>query len=211
MSPNPSGTLSKGNRTFGHILLVKKYWWLHALIVTLISTVGLVALGVWTYASAPPLVNFVAASNSGTVVIPEWEIQRGKQVFHLKGLMTYGSFWGDGGERGPDYTAEALHHTYVSMIKFYTDDIAKTRALTQDDRDMIDSRVKREIHTNLYDAKAGVIALNDAQIFAYNELITHYTRTFTDDTYEEAFMKGRIKNHISNPADLKALAGYFFW
>ena len=211
MSPNPSGTLSKGNRTFGHILLVKKYWWLHALIVPLISTVGLVALGVWTYASAPPLVNFVAVSNSGTVVIPEWEIQRGKQVFHLKGLMTYGSFWGDGGERGPDYTAEALHHTSVSMRKYYTAEIEKVRPVTQDDQDMIDSRVKREIHTNLYDAKAGVIALNDAQIFAYNELITHYTRTFTDDTYEEAFMKGRIKNHISNPADLKALAGYFFW
>ncbi|MDD5559096.1 cbb3-type cytochrome c oxidase subunit I [Candidatus Methylomirabilis sp.] len=210
MSPNHSGTLGKGNRTFGHILLIKKYWWLHALIVTTISVIGLVALGVWTYSSAPPLTNFVLSSN-GQTVIPEWQIQRGKQVFHLKGLMTYGSFWGDGGERGPDYTAEALHHTYVSMGKYYENEIAKLRPVTQEDRDMIAVRVKREIRANGYDEKANVIRINEAQAFAYQELITHYTRTFTDAGYEEAFMKGRIKNHINNPEDLKALAGYFFW
>jgi nitric oxide reductase subunit B len=192
------------------MLLVKKYWGLHAAIVGTISLIGLVALGVWTYASAPPLTNFVLVSTNETV-IPEWQIQRGKQVFHLKGLMTYGSFWGDGGERGPDYTAEALHHTYVSMSKYYANEIAKVRPVTQDDRDMISVRVKREIHTNLYDETANVIRINDAQAFAYQELITHYTRTFTDPTYEEAFMKGRVQNHISNLDDLKALAGYFFW
>src|SRR5574337_1455228 len=110
MRSSSSETMSKGNRTFGHVLLIKKYWWLHAAIVTAISVIGLVALGVWTYTSVPPLVNFVSSS-AGTTVLPEWEIQRGKQVFHLKGLMTYGSFWGDGGERGPDFTAEALHRS----------------------------------------------------------------------------------------------------
>ncbi|MDE2060673.1 MAG: cbb3-type cytochrome c oxidase subunit I, partial [candidate division NC10 bacterium] len=210
MSPNPSATVSRTHKTFGQMLLVKKYWWLHALIVTGISVIGLIALGVWTYSSAPPLVNFVSSS-TGETLIPEWQIQRGKQVFHLKGLMTYGSFWGDGGERGPDYTAEALHHTYVSMGKYYENEIAKQRPVTQDDRDMIAARVKREIRANGYDETANVIRINEAQAFAYQELITHYTRTFTDPTYEEAFMKGRIKNHISNPEDLKALAAYFFW
>ncbi|WP_337286746.1 cbb3-type cytochrome c oxidase subunit I [Candidatus Methylomirabilis sp.] len=210
MSPNTGGALSKSSRTFGQMLLVKKYWWFHALIVTTISLIGLVALGVWTYTSAPPLTNFVSSS-SGEAVIPEWEIQRGKQVFHLKGLMTYGSFWGDGGERGPDYTAEALHHTYVSMNKYYENEIAKERPVTQDDRDMISVRVRREIRANGYDEATNVIRINDAQVFAYKELITHYTRTFTDPTYEEAFMKGRIQNHISNLDDLKALAGFFFW
>ncbi len=97
MSPNPNEAVSKAkmHRTFAQALLIKKYWWLHALIVTTISVIGLIALGVWTYASAPPLVNFVS-STTGAVVIPEWEMNRGKQVFFLKGLMTYGSFWGDG-------------------------------------------------------------------------------------------------------------------
>ncbi|PWB42345.1 MAG: nitric-oxide reductase [Candidatus Methylomirabilota bacterium] len=210
MSPIPSDMVSKPHKTFGQMLLVKKYWWLHAAIVTGISLIGLVALGVWTYTSAPPLTNFVSSS-TGETVIPEWEIQRGKQVFHLKGLMTYGSFWGDGGERGPDFTAEALHHTYVSMNKYYENEIAKERPVTQADRDMIAMRVRREIRENGYDEAANVIRINPAQAFAYQELITHYTKMFTDATYEEAFMKGRIKNHISDPADLKALAGYFFW
>ncbi|CBE69496.1 putative Cytochrome c oxidase subunit I precursor; nitric oxide-like (norZ) [Candidatus Methylomirabilis oxygeniifera] len=210
MRSSSSSGMGKTNRTFGQALLIKKYWWLHALIVTVISVIGLVALGVWTYTSAPPLTNYVLSS-TGETVIPEWQIQRGKQVFHLKGLMTYGSFWGDGGERGPDFTAEALHHTYVSMSKFYENEIAKERPVTQADRDMISVRVKREIHENGYDAAANIIRINPAQVFAYQELITHYTRMFTDATYEEAFMKGRIENHISSPEDLKALAGYFFW
>jgi len=208
MRSSPAGAI-KSHRTFGQALLIKKYWWLHALIVTGISVIGLIALGVWTYSSAPPLTNFVLSS--GETVIPEWEIQRGKQVFHLKGLMTYGSFWGDGGERGPDFTAEALHHTYVSMNKFYENEIAKERPVVQGDRDMIAMRVRREIRENGYDGGANVIRINPAQAFAYQELITHYTKMFTDPTYEEAFMKGRIQNHISDLADLKALAGYFFW
>ncbi|MDE2181085.1 MAG: nitric-oxide reductase, partial [candidate division NC10 bacterium] len=86
MSPNPSGTAtkSKNERTFAQALLIKKYWWLHALIVTTISVIGLIALGVWTYVGVPPMTNFVSAT-SGETVIPEWEMQRGKQVFHLKG------------------------------------------------------------------------------------------------------------------------------
>ena len=212
MSPNPNEAVSKAkmHRTFAQALLIKKYWWLHALIVTAISVIGLIALGVWTYAGAPPLVNFVS-STTGEVVIPEWEMNRGKQVFFLKGLMTYGSFWGDGAERGPDFTAEALHRTSLSMGTHYRNEIAKTRAVTQDDEDMIKTRVAREIHTNLYDSAAGVIRLNDAQIFAYHELNTHYTRMFTDRTYVEAFQNGRIESYIKNPADIKALTGFFFW
>jgi nitric oxide reductase subunit B len=213
MSPNPSGTAAKGKaeRTFAQVLLIKKYWWLHALIVTAISVIGLIALGVWTYVGAPPLVNYV--DSTGKVVIPEWEMNRGKQVFHLKGLMLYGSFWGDGAERGPDFTAEALHRTFVSMGKYYEMKIEETqgRPATQDEKDGIAGRVKREIHQNGYDAARGVIVLNDAQIFAHEELVTHYTKMFTDPTYEEAFQKGRIKSYITNPDDMKALAGYFFW
>ena len=95
MSPNPNEAASQKNeRTFAQVLLIKKYWWLHAAIVTAISVIGLIALGVWTYSGAPPLVNYV--DSTGKVVIPEYEMNRGKQVFHLKGLMLYGSFWGDG-------------------------------------------------------------------------------------------------------------------
>jgi nitric oxide reductase subunit B len=202
---------SSRSKNFAQILLAKKYWWLHFLIVAGISVIGLVALGVWTYTGAPPLVKFVSSTTEETV-IPEWQIRRGKEVFHLKGLMSYGSFWGDGAERGPDFTADALHRTVVSMRSFYENEIKKeSRPLTQYDQDAIAVRVQREVHANGWDEEAGVIRITDAQIYAYRELIAHYTRMFTDPTYPEAFQSGRITGHISDPEDLKALAAYFFW
>ena len=112
MSQKPA----EGKRTFAQALLDKKTWWVHFAIVAGISVVGLIFLGTWTYTGAPPIVNYV--SSTGQTVIPASSITRGKEVFHLKGLMSWGSFWGDGADRGPDFTAEALHRTFVSMSAF---------------------------------------------------------------------------------------------
>jgi nitric oxide reductase large subunit len=83
----------------------------------------LIFLGTWTYTGAPPVVDYV--SSTGTTVIPANLIVRGKEVFHLKGLMSWGSFWGDGADRGPDFTAEALHRTVVSMRTFYENELLR--------------------------------------------------------------------------------------
>jgi len=205
-----SNTRQKG-AIWARVLLAKKYWWLHFLVVAVISITGLIVIGVWTYTGAPPLVSFVSSSTE-EVVIPEWQIRRGKEVFHLKGLMSYGSFWGDGAERGVDFTADALHYTAMYMQSFYKDAIKKNGHLpTQFERDAIKAKVKRQIHTNRYDEEADAIRLNDAQIYAYKKLVTRYKRMFTDPTFPEAFQAGRVMGHISNPEDLKALASYFFW
>lgn len=194
---------------FARLLLMKKYWWVHFAIVAGISAVGLVALGVWTYTGAPPLTGFVSASTGETVITLE-EIQRGKEVFHLRGLMTYGSFWGDGAERGPDYTAYALHQTRIAMQAYYENQVTD-RPLTQFERDGIAARVRRELHANGWDAQANVIRLNDAQVYAYRQLIGEVTGMFTDPTHPEAFMSGRRPGYISDPTDLKNLAAFFFW
>ncbi len=198
---------SPGVKNFATVLLTKKYWWAHFAVVALISIVGLVALGTWTYAGAPPVVDFVSAT-SGKTVIATQEIVSGKKLFHIRGLMTWGSFWGDGAERGPDFTADALHRTVVAMRSFYKREIAARRPVTQADEDGIAMRVQREIHENNYAKSAGQIRLNDAQVYAYRELQKHYTRMFTDPTYPEKF---RTPGYITRPEDLKALSAYFFW
>jgi len=196
-------------RTFAQALLDKKTWWVHFAIVSGISIVGLLFLGTWTYTSAPPIVDYV--STSGETVIPASSISRGKEVFHLKGLMSWGSFWGDGADRGPDFTAEALHRTVVSMKTFYENEL-KTRQpeVTQTDQDAIAARVLREVRENTYDPAAGRIVLNDAQVAAFEELNQHYTAVFTDPTSKDRF-SDFVNGHISDPADLRALTGYFFW
>ncbi|MCW5829012.1 MAG: cbb3-type cytochrome c oxidase subunit I [Deltaproteobacteria bacterium] len=194
------------NRTFAKWLLDKKTWWLHFAVVAGISIVGLVALGSWTYEGAPPIANFV--SPAGETVIPAERVDRGKEIFHLRGLMSWGSFWGDGAERGPDFTADALHRTVLAMRTYYEDEISRERELTGADRNAIRMRVQQEIHENGYSPEEDLIRINDAQVFALRELEKHYTRMFTDSSYSEAFT---FPNYISSPDDLQALTAFFFW
>ena len=191
------------------ILLNKRYWLAHFLIVAAICIAGLIYLGGATYMGSPPRVDFV--SPSGETVISQDQIILGQKVFHLRGLMTYGSFWGDGAERGPDFTADALHRTVVGMRNFYENELKEREgpeALTQYHRDAIAARVIREIHTNTWDEDAGNIRLNDAQINAFRELNDHYTRMFTDSKYSEAFDPAGF---ISDPDDIRNLTSFFFW
>ncbi|MCW8916529.1 MAG: cbb3-type cytochrome c oxidase subunit I [Magnetovibrio sp.] len=180
----------------------------HFLIVTVISVAGLLYLGSATYSGAPPLTDFRAANNE--IVIPREQIVRGEEVFHLRGLMSYGSFWGDGAERGPDFTADALHRMVVAMRAFYENQIkARTAGTTasQYDQDAISMQVQREVHTNTWDEQSDVIIVNEAQAYAFEQLQEHYTRMFTDPNYPELFQTG----YITDPKDIKALTAFFYW
>jgi len=109
--------MSNARRNLAQILHDKNTWWVHFLIVAAICVAGLLYLGTETYSGDPPLADYVDAS--GEVVISREDIKDGQEVFHLRGLMGYGSFWGDGAERGPDFTADALHRTAMAMRSFY--------------------------------------------------------------------------------------------
>ncbi len=189
-------------------LMNRKNWFTIFLIVSAISIAGLIYLGGATYTGAPPLENF--ESSTGNVVISRDQIKKGEEVFHLRGLMSWGSFWGDGAERGPDFTADALHRTAMSMRRFYEQEVADRtgQAATQYDKDAISVQVIRELHTNTYDEDRGLIQINDAQIFALKELNEHYTSMFTDADYYEAFDPA---GYISDPDDIAKLTAFFFW
>ena len=105
---------TSNRRNLAQVLGDKNTWWVHFLIVAAICASGLIYLGQQTYSGAPPLVDF--KSSTGETVISQEQIKAGQEVFHLRGLMGYGSFWGDGAERGPDFTADALHRTAVSIM-----------------------------------------------------------------------------------------------
>ncbi|MCP4007682.1 MAG: nitric-oxide reductase [bacterium] len=194
--------MSNSSRNLAEILQDKNTWWVHFLIVSAICIAGLVYLGTQTYVGAPPLEDYKKVT--GETVISREQIKHGQEVFHLRGLMGYGSFWGDGAERGPDFTADALHRMVVSMRAFYEEQGDGS----QHDKDAISVRVIREIHANTYDEKAGHIVISDAQERAYEELVVHYTSMFNDPDYGEAF---EPSGYISDPTDLRDLTAFFFW
>jgi len=197
--------MSSSGRNFAQILQDKNTWWVHFLIVAAICATGLIYLGTQTYEGAPPLETF-KSSSTGEVVFTREQIKQGQEVFHLRGLMGYGSFWGDGAERGPDFTAEALHRNLVSMREFYADELGGQ--LGQYEHDAIAARVRRELHNNTWDEAAEVIYLNDAQIKGFEDLVVHYTRVFNDSEYVEAF---EPSGYISDPDQIRALTAFFYW
>ena len=72
----------------------------------------------------PPLVDFVF--ENGRTIFTADMITRGGKVFHLRGLLSSGSFLGDGSERGPDCTAEALHVMAVGIVQHYQSQMPKS-------------------------------------------------------------------------------------
>lgn len=203
VSPRMPPSRTSPHPNLAQRLADKRGWWLHCLIVFAISLAGLVYLGTETYSGAPPLASFVAPS--GATVIPHDSIKRGQEVFHLRGLMGYGSFWGDGADRGPDFTADALHRTVVAMRAYYEE---REGADTDAARDAIAARVRRELHANGWDEVDDQIHITEAQAHAYEALVVHTTRMFTDPDYEEAYDPA---GYISDPQQLRDLAAFFFW
>ena len=200
------------------LLLSKKYWFIHFWIVSIISIAGLVFMGGATYMGAPPVPDF--KTSSGKVIISADDIMAGQELFHLRGLMNYGSFWGDGAERGPDYTAESLHAMTVAMKAYYAEQLKPGSVIQNDrlnqwqfdipvyDQHAIESQIKTDLHNNTYNEDTNETIVDDAQVYGIQYLNTYYTRMFTDETFSEAF---HPVNYISNPQQLKQLASFFYW
>jgi nitric oxide reductase subunit B len=97
---------NKNSRSMKYLMNTKN-WWAPLTFILVISLLGVGLIGFQTYIDAPPMAGFNDENNN--IEIDQKTIERGQEVFHKYALMEYGSFFGDGAQRGPDYTAEALH------------------------------------------------------------------------------------------------------
>jgi nitric oxide reductase subunit B len=196
--------MASNQTNIAQILLNKKYWMIHFLFVTIISVAGLIYLGGATYSGAPPLANFVSAQNE--TIISEQEIHRGQEVFLRRGLMNYGTFWGDGSERGPDFTSDSLHQKFLAMREFYEKQ-SSSEMLSQNDKDSIGLRVKRELRTNGWNEEGRKILINEAQIYAYQYVKNHYSKVFGDPNYKDYIRLG----HVLTSNEVANFSAFVFW
>lgn len=185
-----------------------KNWRGPLIFILIISILGVGMIGLQTYIDAPPMTGFKDAT--GAVVIDQNTIERGQEVFHKKALMEYGSFFGDGAQRGPDYTAEALHWITVYMNDFY---IAEIKLKTEKEVDLyevkqINEKVKVELKQNAFNKAENIVSLSSAQSYALQQLKKHYTDLFIDKNTGAGFPP---KNYITNREDVADLASFFFW
>lgn len=186
-------------------LLTPRNWWLPLLIIFTVSIAGVTMIGVHTYTEAPPIPNYV--TEKGEIIISEKKILEGQAVFQKYALMDYGSFFGDGANRGPDYTAEALHLAGVYMREFYRDHYKKGLENPLLDKG-IDQQVTDELKENSYQEKGNRVMLTASQEYAINKLEIYYREKFTNPSFPGAFQP---TGYISNTNELSALSAFFFW
>ena len=183
---------------WNRLVMDRRNWWLPLTAVLIIGLGSMIYVGARTYQDAPPIPDFV--SESGETLLPAAAITRGQIVFLKYGLMNYGSMFGDGAGRGPDFTADALHAMARAMRDHHASrdgvDLATAQARTQ-----------TEIRQNRYAAAGNRVVLGEAQAYAARELERRYAAMFRGEGEEPFHPAG----YISDAAELRDLAAFFFW
>lgn len=195
------------SKSFIEYLLNPKNWWLPLLIIFTASITGVFMIGLHTYTEAPPVPDFVA--EDGAMVYSSDDILNGQMVFQKYALMEYGTMFGDGAYRGPDYSAEALHLTSAFMSAHYSrESMAGPVPPTDIAMLGVSEKVKATIKNNRYDAETNRVMLDGAQAYAAHSLAGYYIRVFTDPEHEQAFLPS---GYISDPEEIRQLTAFFFW
>lgn len=201
----PTNIHCMAKNNFISYLLNPKNWWLPLLVIFIISIAGVTMIGVHTYTEAPPIPSYVSSKNE--TVFSKEDVLDGQAVFQKYALMEYGSMFGDGANRGPDYTAEALH--YVSQ---YMDDYYQSKLKAEANSDLLKKgiieQIKVEIKNNHYSKEKNSVTLSDAQVFAVAELVKYYNQKFTNSSSPGAF---KPSGYITDANEIKSLTAFFFW
>ncbi len=184
-----------------------KNWWIPIIVVIVSGLAGVFFMGIRTYQDAPPIPDFVSCD--GRTVVSHDSILTGQTVFQKYALMDYGSMFGDGAGRGPDFTADALHQTALSMKDFYEKEktAAGGKALSPEEIAGIEARVKKEIKDNRYQTVSNSVLLSPGQVHAYQSLLAHFEEFFAGKNLEGMHPAA----YISDRQDVKELTDFFFW
>jgi nitric oxide reductase subunit B len=99
-------------------LLVSKGWVQAVVLVVLFGFFVLGLLAYRAYSGQPPIPDRVV-DPQGNVVFSGEDVMAGQGVFLRNGLMQYGSIFGHGAYLGPDFTADYLRRSALSVRESY--------------------------------------------------------------------------------------------
>ena len=196
-----------GTKSISYFMNTKN-WWQPLTFILVISVAGVGMIGYQTYNDAPPMTGF--KSPSGEVLMDQTTIERGQEVFHKYALMEYGSFFGDGAQRGPDFTAEALHYVTIYMNEYQQAAFQRDNGRAPNDMEqkIIGENIKAELKANRYDEAGNIVTLTGAQAYALGKLKTYYTDIFIDKNAEGSFPP---EDYITDRQEVEDLASFYFW
>lgn len=177
-------------------LLVAKGWIQAAVLVLITGLFGLGFLAYRTYAAEPPIPERTVAED-GRVLFTRAEIGDGQELFLRRGLMEHGSIFGHGAYLGPDFTADALHHSALAARAYYE------RHHDPNPGDHTATDFKR----NRYDETHDALVFSDAQAAAFAETEAYYNAYFAASVTQTGLrLQGQFDAH-----EVHRLASFFAW
>jgi nitric oxide reductase subunit B len=177
-------------------LLVSKGWVQAVALVVLFGFFVMGLLAYRTYAGQPPIPERVVDPQGRTVYTGE-DVTAGQQVFLKNGLMEYGSIFGHGAYLGPDFTADYLRRSALSVRESYEGEGSDRAA----------ARTVRDFKKNRYDSETKTLVLMTPQALAFGKLREHYGNFFAEPTTRN----GLRPKAITNPDEIRQLTAYFGW
>lgn len=183
-------------------------WWRHGAVLTVIVGItGLMFMGRTTYKGAPPYFN--AVTTEGQTLFSSDDIMAGQSVFQKYGLMDYGTMFGHGGYRGPDFSADTLHKLTQHLRDIYAQEKGASdfSALSETDRAIVADRVVTELKTNRYDSATGAVTMTPAYAQAFEILVGETNAVFKDGAKDLPLPA----NYIPDATDRRNLTAFFAW
>lgn len=182
---------------------MRRFWWIPLVAVLVTGGATVLYMGVRTYQEAPPIPDFT--DGEGTVVASKTRILEGQAAFQRLNLMDYGSMFGDGANRGPDFSADALHHSALLMADHHLQNPAGSQP-GPSEKDQVAALVRREIKANGFDKATGRAVLAPSQVHALRGLEARYREMFAGRGADAFHPAGYVPE-----ADIPALTAFFFW
>src|SRR5215203_5224887 len=177
-------------------LLVSKGWVQAVALVVLFGFFVLGLLAYRTYSGQPPIPDRVV-DPQGDVVFTDEDVRAGQGVFLKNGLMQYGSIFGHGAYLGPDFTADYLRRSALSVRESYGGEGSDRAA----------SHTVEDFKQNRYDAESGTLEFSAPQAAAFEELTEHYGGYFGEPTTKY----GLRPEAITDRGEIRQLTAYFAW
>ena len=158
-------------------LLVSKTWLQAVALVVIFGFFVLGLLAYRTYSGQAPIPGQVVGPG-GRVLFTREDIQGGQQVFLRNGLMEYGSIFGHGAYLGPDYTADYLRRSALSVLEAH----GGQKSSSANDVTIA------EFKTNRYDPGTDTLTFTEAQTKAHSQLAEYYASFFGDSSLDMVFV-----------------------
>src|ERR1035438_6581821 len=173
---------------------ISKAWRHAAVLVLIVGFTVLIFMGRKVYENAPPIPVQVT-DESGKVLFTGEDILAGQAVFQRYGLMDYGSVFGHGAYRGPDFTDDYLHRSaWIQRDLKSQAQLKQTyAALSDSQKAQIDQQVVADAKTNRYDDSTQTLTLTAEQAQSWLPLEKHYEDMFMNSGEDHSLPKDYIK------------------